>query len=131
MKHILSFALGALMALSAHAEDRTYGDIYLSGLARDSWPHNPEGEWYAMVCNVNGPDGYLSVRSGPGTKHEVLRNLERLAIVTVDTGQRQGHWVRVVGAHRDHSPDGDALADRRHLPVAGWAHDNYLCDFLD
>lgn len=131
MKRFILTAMLAALAGAASAEDRSYGDVYLSGLARESWPLNPEGEWFAMVCYVNGPDGYLSVRSGPGTKYEVLRNLKRLAIVTVDTSQRQGHWVRVVTAHRSHSADGDLLANMRDLHVAGWAHDNYLCDFID
>lgn len=123
--------IAALLAAgSAHAEDRTYGNVYLSGLARDSWGYNAPGEQYAMVCNVNGPDGYLSVRSGPGTEYSAERNLKRLAILTVDSSQRQGHWVRVVTAQRTHSTDGYPI-EPKSLHVSGWAHDGYICDFID
>ena len=42
-----------------------------------------------MVCNVNGPDGFLSIRSGPGSDFEAVRKLKRLAIVEVDDSERR------------------------------------------
>ncbi|MEM1161988.1 MAG: hypothetical protein AAGJ28_13725, partial [Pseudomonadota bacterium] len=71
----------------AKAEEASYGAIELTGLARASWGLNPPGVASAMVCNVNGPDGFLSVRSGPGTSHAVKRRLKRLATLDVDTSQ--------------------------------------------
>lgn len=131
MKFIIA-ALCALTCGAATAEDRVYRDVYLSGLSRDgSWPYNPAGQDSAMVCNVNGPDGFLSVRAGPGTDYAVRRNLKRIAIVRIDTTRRKGHWVKVDTAYRSHSVDGDLLAEMRDLHVEGWAHDGYLCDFLD
>ncbi len=128
----LALAVLILACSAASAEQATYGQIELTGLARDSWPLNPLGESYAMVCNVNGPDGFVSVRSGPGTEFAVERNLKRLAVLTVDTSQRQGHWVRVLTAHRDVTETGKPLkGGYKALPVQGWAHDGYLCDFLD
>ena len=130
----LSFALAACLVAptAASAEFATYGQIELTGLARNSWPLNPPGESYAMVCNVNGPDGFLTVRAGPNAGTSANRKLKRLAILTVDTSQRQGHWVRVLGAHRNVSEAGLPLAGGyKELPVTGWAHDDYLCDFLD
>lgn len=123
--------LGLWLALvPARAEMASYGTVDLTGLARVNWPLNPPGESYAMVCNVNGPDGFLSVRSGPGTDFKILRRLERLAVVTVDTAERRGHWVRVISAHRTTTRDGAPIA-YRDLHVSGWAHDGYLCDFID
>ena len=124
-------AVAALTAGSAAAEYADYGRIELNGLARDnSWPLNAPGESYAMVCNVNGPDGFLSIRNGPGTNHGVNRSLKRLATVTVDTSQRRGRWVRVLDAHRSFSTTGQRV-DYRPLTVQGWAHDGYLCGFID
>ncbi|MFV0408257.1 MAG: hypothetical protein ACK5LJ_00715 [Paracoccus sp. (in: a-proteobacteria)] len=121
-----------LFAPMAVAEQAEYGHIELTGLARLSWPLNPPGLSYAMVCNVNGPDGFLSIRQGPGTQYGINRNLKRLAIVTVDTAQRQGHWIRVTDAYRNHTVDGrDLPGGYRLLPVQGWAHDGYLSDYLD
>jgi hypothetical protein len=131
MRSVLAVLL--FVASAASAEEATYGQIELTGLSRDnSWPFNPEGETFAMVCNVNGPDGVLSVRSGPGSDFAIERSLKRLAILTVDTGQRQGHWIRVLAAHREVSEDGKPLTGGfKALPVEGWAHDGYLCGFLD
>lgn len=122
--------LAALTALPARAETASYGRIELTGLARESWPLNPAGQMSAMVCNVNGPDGFLSVRAGPGTGHEIKRRLKRLAIIEVDTSQRRGNWIRVLTANRTHTPDG-VPQDFKSLHVSGWAHDGYLCDFID
>ncbi len=48
------------------AEYATYGEVELTGLAREnSWPLNPPGNDNAMVCNVNGPDGFLAIRAEP------------------------------------------------------------------
>lgn len=128
---IFILALG-IFSVAAIAEYATYGDVYLNGLAREnSWGLNPKGEHQAMVCNVNGPDGYLSVRSGPGTNHRIERNLERLAILSVDTRYREGRWVYVNTAYRTHDRHGRRLAEVADLHVSGWAHDGYLCDFLD
>lgn len=123
-------ALLVVLPVSGAAEERTYGAVYLSGLARESWPYNAAGPSLAMVCNVNGPDGFLSVREGPGTDAPVKRKLNRLAILEVDTARRSGHWVKVLTAYRTHSKDGTPL-EHKSLHVSGWAHDGYLCDFLD
>lgn len=123
---IFAFTGGA-----AVAEERTYGAVDLTGLARDtSWPYNAEGLSFAMVCNVNGPDGFLSVRSGPGTEYEQVRAFNRLAILEVDTTNRRGNWVRIVDGLRTHTKEG-AGQDYKPLPVQGWAHDGYLCSFID
>ena len=123
--------LAALFGTAAHAEVANYGSVELQGLAREaSWPLNAAGQSYAMVCNVNGPDGFLSVRSGPGSGNAINRSLKRLATVTVDTSQRQGNWVRVLDANREFSTDGQPVP-AKSLAVQGWAHDGYLCDFTD
>ncbi len=116
-----------LAAGSAAAEEATYGEVYLNGLLRDQ--DMQQGNENAMVCNVNGPEGYLSIRSGPGTEYEAVRKLKRLAVLALDTSQRRGNWIRVYGAHRNTTPEGRAQA-YKGLPVQGWAHDGYLCDFL-
>jgi len=120
----------AVPAVPAVAEDASYGAIDLTGLARNSWGLNPEGEDNAMVCNVNGPDGYLTIRAEPSSKSAPMRKLNRLAIVVVDTRVRDGNWVRVITAYRTHNKHGERQA-LKNLPVSGWAHDGYLCDFLD
>ena len=125
---LLTMTLGTLPAL---AEQADYGQIELNGLARDvSWPLNPPGEGYAMVCNVNGEDGFLSIRTGPGADHPVARSLKRLARVHIDTRERRGHWVRVTGASRSFSIEGKRQPDQA-LPVTGWAHDGHLCSYID
>lgn len=131
MKRLLFAVLTIVLVAPALAETRTYGRIDLGGLARDTdWPYNPAGTSFVMVCNVNGPDGFLSVRSGPGTDFEQVRAFNRLAILEVDTRERRGRWVRVVDAHRTHTTDGN-LQTFRPLPVSGWAHDGYMCSFID
>ncbi len=125
----MRWLLPLLLAFPAMAEEAEYGSVWLTGLARDSWPLNPPGEQFAMVCNVNGPDEYLSVRAGPGTEYEIRRNLKRLAILTVDTRQRQGHWVKVVTAQRNTDTEGNDILFK-DLHVEGWAHDGYMCDFV-
>lgn len=120
-----------LMASPIGAETAQYGAISLEGLARDTdWPYNAAGASYAMVCNVNGPDGFLTIRSGPGSDYASKRKLNRLAIVDVDTQYRQGRWVKVIDAYRTHTKDGQRQ-EYKGLPVKGWAHDGYLCSFLD
>jgi len=111
----------AVPAVPAVAEDASYGAIDLTGLARED---------NAMVCNVNGPDGYLTIRAEPSSKSAPMRKLNRLAIVVVDTRVRDGNWVRVITAYRTHNKHGERQA-LKNLPVSGWAHDGYLCDFLD
>ena len=131
--HALRGSALAIVVLgsAAHAEVADYGNIELTGLSRDvSWPLNEAGEANSLVCNVNGPDGFLSIRSGPGTEHEILIKLERLAYVTVDTGERQGNWVRVVGTARGWTPEGKRT-DHEDYGVSGWAHDGYLCSYTD
>ena len=86
----------ALIAPPAMAERGHSGNVYLKGLARDVWPDS--GLWRAMVCNVNGPDGFLSVCAGAGTNFEVVRSFNRLAVLNLDLSQRRGRWVRVTGA---------------------------------
>lgn len=126
-----AFAVGAvLMAAPAMAETAVYGEVDLGGLGRDSWPLNPSfASHNAMVCNVNGPDGFLSIRSGPGSDFKAVRKLKRLAIVEVDDSERRGRWVRVVNAYRTVSPEGHSVP-HKPLTVQGWAHDGYLCDFI-
>lgn len=120
-----------LIASPASAENADYGSVSLGGLAREtSWPFNPAGLDNTMVCNVNGPDGFLSIRSGPSANTKAVRKLNRLAIIEVDTRQRNGNWVRVVDAYRTHTKDG-TRQDYKSLSVTGWAHDGYLCSFLD
>lgn len=132
MKNYICFIAATIFAASAaSAEHASYGNVDLTGLSRtNSWPLNDFAIHNTMVCNVNGPDGYLSVRSGPGSNYEQVRAFNRLAILVVDTTQRSGNWIRVVGASRTHTVDG-APQDYKDLPVTGWAHDGYLCDFLD
>jgi hypothetical protein len=130
LKIFIAAAVLGMAASSVTAEDATYGRIDLLGLGRDTWPLNNFPLHYVMVCNVNGPDGFLSVRSGPDSGFEQVRAFNRLAILEVDATQRKGNWVRVVGGHRTHTSDG-APQEFRDLPVTGWAHDGYLCDFQD
>lgn len=130
-KYSLALALTITMSAPLHGEEAVYGEIYLGGLDREmTWPFNKPGEVYSMVCNVNGPDGYLSVRMGPTTQQPEMRSFNRLAILTVDTRERHGHWVRVLGAQRTHTKDGISQ-DYQDLPVIGWAHDDHLCSFQD
>lgn len=128
---MIAIALAATLVAPAIAEVDVYGNIYLGGLARDvQWSFNAAGETNVMVCNVNGPDGYLSVRSGPGTGYAEIRSFNRLAILIVDTRQRDGNWVKVVDGMRSHTAGG-VPQDFKRLPVTGWAHDSYLCSFQD
>ena len=105
---------------AAVAEEAEYGKISLNGLSRNvDWPNNPAGESSSMVCNVNGPDGYVSVRSGPGTDYEIKRSLKRLAIIDIDTRDRQGHWVKVLG------PDlmgSDGIGKKKTTVIARSSH---------
>mgnify|MGYP000333135073 FL=1 len=79
----------------ATAEEAFYGDVSLEGLSRNvDWPVNRAGPSLSMVCNVNGPDGFLTVRNGPGSNFKSNRKLNRLAIIEVDTRYRQGRWIR-------------------------------------
>lgn len=119
--------VAALCAAPAAAERGDFGEVYLNGLARDQIESgSPEN---AMVCNVNGPDGFVSVRSGPGTEFKINRNLARFANVQYDPASRQGRWVRILDAHRQTSASGGPHP-YKPLPVQGWAHDGYLCDFI-
>jgi len=119
-----------LIGSSAGAETATYGAVDLTGLAKNSWNLNPPGLTNTMVCNVNGPDGYLTIRSEPSSNASSARKLKRLSIVVVDTRQQRGSWVKVTEAYRTHTTAGQRQT-LKNLPVKGWAHSNYLCDFLD
>ena len=131
MNRLAATALISMLLISpTSAETRTYGLVDLTGLARGSWDLNPLGESNAMVCNVNGPDGFLTIRARPTSSSKANRRLKRLAIVVVNTRERVGKWVRVVTAHRTHTPNGRPQ-QFKSLHVSGWAHSNYLCDFLD
>lgn len=112
------------------AEQADYGEVNLTGLARESWPYNQAfPEQYVMVCNVNGPDGFLTIRTGPDASYPKARALNRLAIVVVDISQRQGRWVKILDAYRSVTEEGFNQS-LKQLPVQGWAHDGYLCDFI-
>jgi len=132
MRYFAVLVMGVMVAAPpAVAEERTYGDIDLTGLARASWGYNQPGIDNAMVCNVNGSDGYLTIRDGPGSSYASNRKLNRLAILEIDTSNRDGNWVWVRTAYRSHSKEGYRLSQDKDLHVTGWAHDSYLCDFLD
>jgi hypothetical protein len=74
--------VAALCAAPAVAETAVYGTVDLTGLANKDWPLNPGFKTQnRMVCNVNGPDGFLTIRSGPGSDFKSVRKLNRLAIV--------------------------------------------------
>ena len=122
-------SLGLLTSFGAQAERATYGEVRLNDLARYQWDHRYPSLKQAMVCNVNGPDGFLSVRSGPSTGYSVERSLNRLAILTVDTGSIQGDWIRVETAYRSHTKNGWPLRESKSLHVYGWAHVDYMCAF--
>ena len=121
--------LTAAMPIAVNAENAVYGEVQLSGLARDNWPLSSNSRLDTMVCNVNGPDGYLTVRSGPDVSYPQVRAFARLAILTVDISQRRGNWVRIVDGYRSVTPDG-VLRPGKRLAIEGWAHDGYLCDFI-
>ena len=124
-------AVVAAMLLSpaaATAETAVYGEVELAGLARVNWPLSSIAQLDAMVCNVNGPDGFLTVRSGPDTSYPKVRAFNRLAILTVDIREWSGNWVRIVDGYRTVSKDGYSQPVKE-LPVYGWAHTGYLCDF--
>lgn len=126
----LLFMSSFVISGSALAETATYGAVDLTGLAKNSWNLNPPGLSNTMVCNVSGPDGYLTIRSKPSADGSSVRKLKRLSVVVVDTNQQRGDWVRVTDAYRTHTTAGQLQA-LKELPVSGWAHTNYLCDFLD
>ncbi|MCX7566432.1 SH3 domain-containing protein [Sulfitobacter sp. F26169L] len=129
MRYVLTL-IALLTAPPVMAERGDYGYVTLNGLARDIWPQVPNlGAWRAMVCNVNGPDGFLSVRSGPGTDFKVVRSFNRLAVIELDASERRGRWVRVTGAFRHMTPEGRPTS-QRNLPVQGWVHNGYLCAFI-
>ena len=121
--------LCCLLACPAGAEEADYGEVTLTGLARESWPYNPPGDVSAFVCNMNDEGDAMAVRAGPGEDHEVRRSLLRLATVHVDTTQIVGDWVRVLTAYRVVSVDGTTVPERI-LHVSGWAHTDFLCDFI-
>jgi hypothetical protein len=123
-------ALGAALCVASPvlAERAQYGAVLLVGLARDHWSGG-SAQAQAMVCNVNGPDGFLTVRTGPGTDFAKVRAFNRLAILRLDTSERRGRWVRVLDGYRITTKDG-APQGRKNLAVQGWVHDGYLCSFI-
>lgn len=124
---VISFA-AILCAAQAQAEYRTYGTVSLNGLVTDG-PNANAAFSTAMVCSVNGPDGFLTIRSGPGTNYRSNRKLNRLATLTIDPSQRRGSWIPVRTAVRTHSKAGRPLGYEKSLHVTGWAHRNYICDY--
>ena len=110
--------------------EEVIGEVWLTSLARESWDYNSPGRENTMICNVRNSESFLSIRSGPDESYRIKRNLKRLAIVVVDTRYRSGHWVKVVTAYRTVSVNGESLNRVVDLSVSGWAHDNYLCDFI-
>ncbi len=123
----VSLVLSAMLATSGMAETGNYGSVRLVGLAAPTWG---EGDPLAtpMVCNVNGPDGWLAVRAGPGTEYEALRKLKRLVVFEVNTDQRSGPWVKVWTAYRLTDENGRRI-QKKSLHVEGWAHSGYLCNW--
>lgn len=119
-----------LIAGPGQAERAVYGEIELTGLARENWGVNPPREVIAMVCNIQQTDGSLAVRDGPDTRSPVVAELNRLAVAIVDTQHRRGSWVRLVNAYRRYTVQGESQ-DYFDLNVAGWVNDGFLCDFLD
>lgn len=118
------------MAGPLAAETADYSAISLGGLARDTaWPYNAAGASFAMVCNVNGPDRLLTIRVEPTANSASQRKFNRLIVVEVDTRQRYGSWVRVLGGYRNHEKNSNPQ-EYKNLPVTGWAHDRYLCSFI-
>jgi hypothetical protein len=126
---VIALLLAISLAPPVLAERAQYGSVMLVGLARDNWSSTGSSNAYAMVCNVNGPDGFLTVRSGPGTDFAKVRAFNRLSILQLDTSQRRWRWVRVVDGFRITTKDGAPQA-RKNLTVQGWAHDGYLCSFI-
>lgn len=122
----VAVVVAVLLALPAAAERGQFGEVFLNGLARDQPLIGREA---VMVCNVSAVDGFLSIRAGPGTQHGIVRKLKRLAVVEINASERRGRWVRVLSADRNVTPDGRGQAFKS-LPVQGWAHDGYLCDFI-
>lgn len=134
MKFVLMALMGAVITaatLPAMAEYQTYENVTLDGLSRDgSWSYEEPGPALVMVCNVNGPDGYLSIRTCASSKCATVDQLVRLTIIEVDTRYRKGHWVRVRSAYQTHDEDGFQYDETNEIPAEGWAHDGYMCDFV-
>lgn len=125
-KIVFGFAL--FNSTAVFAEYRQYGDVILDGLTLDGANRNSKSH-FSMVCNVNGPDGFLSVRSGPGTKYKERRKLNRLARLTVNPRYQKNGWIPVETADRFYSKNGYSLSRSKSLHVEGWAHSNYICDY--
>lgn len=131
MKQTILFALSIFLGTIGNAEQANYGNIELTGLARIDWKLNPQSRVQGgLVCNVNGPDGFVSIRSGPGTSYKIKRKLNRLAYIEVDTHARKGRWVKVLTADRSYSKNGKPIK-HKSLHVTGWVHDNFLCSWLE
>lgn len=126
---LFSCVMGSVLCVgSAQAEYRSYGNVQLQGRSLDG-PNARAQSALGMVCNVNGPDGFLTIRSGPGSSYSAQRKLNRLATLTISPAGRQGSWVPVLTAGRTHSSDGYSIGQNKSLHVTGWAHGNYICDF--
>jgi len=78
----------------------------------------------SMVSGLKpGPDGFLAVRSGPGSQYRKLAELRNGEIVNVFAAQ--GHWVGVV--YRTANIRCDARRDRPVThPNKGWVHEKWL-----
>ena len=128
MRLLFALAVACTGAL-AHAEYQVYGTVELMGLGKNTGSIRPPGLADVMVCNVNGSDQWLAVRQGPGTEFAILRKIERLAIMRVDSTSRTGNWIYVKAVYRQVSPWGQSLGFTKNLGVSGWAHLDHLCDY--
>lgn len=128
MKALIAIALlaGSLMA---HAEYGDYGYVSLDGNSLENGALRPPGLSDVMVCDVNGKDGWLAVRTAPWIADNILRKLERLAILRVDSQQRSGRWIYVREAYRTVDKNGFYIGGVKTLGVSGWVHTDHLCDF--
>ncbi len=89
----------------------------------------PGGDGQAADCasstvsglDPNG-DGFLSVRTGPGTGYRKIDELHEGDVVVVCDGQ--GAWA---GVFYTGSNAGTGFVDE-HPPRAGWVHTNWLRD---
>jgi hypothetical protein len=128
MKTLIALALlaGSFMA---HAEYGRYGFVSLDGNSRDNGALKPPGFADVMVCDVNGPDGFLAVRTAPWIADNILRKIERLAIMRVDSQQRSGKWIYAREVFRTVDKFGFGVGGTKDLGASGWVHTDHLCDF--
>jgi hypothetical protein len=100
------------------------------GLARDvDWAQASPGYAYVVVCRIESA-ATLPIRAAPEAGAAVTAHLPRFATAEIDTRERRGGWVSVVGADLSY----DAAGRRRaytSLLVEGWASEAHLCAYLD